>query len=229
VKPSEALSRVVCVDAAPQPPSRLAGNAASRGCRLLELRLDLLGWGREELREALEEAAGHGIRVIVTLRERGEGGRWGGDPREKLDILTYAAEHGAWLVDVEYSFPLFDDALSTLRDRVLASIHFTSTTPWPEILYSYAGDMLRRGAAVAKIVAYARSLEHNWRLLGINVKWPGRATAFAMGPLGRLSRILAPLMGGAFTYASIGEASAPGQLTLEDLLSAWRLLGALEQ
>ena len=228
MKPSEAMSKVVCVDAAPQPPGRLIGNAAGHGCRLLELRLDLLGWGRAELREALEEAGSRGIRVIATLRERAEGGRWSGDPGEKLDMLAYAAEHGAWLVDVEYSFPLFDEALERLRGRVLASIHFTETTPMPEILYSYAGDMLRRGASIAKIVAYARSLEHNWRLLGINAKWPGRVTAFAMGPQGRLSRILAPLMGAAFTYASIGRASAPGQLSLGDLLTAWRLLGALE-
>ncbi len=222
------MTRVVCVDAAPQPPASLISNAASHGCRLLELRLDLLGWGRGELREALEEAASHGIRVIATLRERSEGGSWSGDPRDKLGTLAYAVEHGAWLVDVEYSFPLLDEAMETLRGHVLASIHFTETTPMPEILYSYAGDMLRRGASIAKIVAYARSLEHNWRLLGINVKWPGRVTAFAMGPRGRLSRVLAPLMGAAFTYASIGRASAPGQLTLGDLLTAWRLLGALE-
>lgn len=221
------LGRVACVDARPQPPERLASRAAEAGCRVLEARLDLLGYTREETRRLLEEASSRGLRVIATLRCAAEGGRWAGSPREKLDRLLHAAEHGAWLVDVEYRSPVLDEALASLPGRVLASIHLDHT-PWPEILYSYAGDMIRRGARIAKIVTTARTLGDNWRVLGVNARWPGRAAAFAMGPRGRLSRVIAPLMGGALTYASIGEASAPGQLSLAELLEAWRLLGALQ-
>jgi 3-dehydroquinate dehydratase len=40
-----------------------------------------------------------------------------------------------------------------------------------------------------------------------------------MGPLGLASRILCPLMGGEFTYASTeqGKESAPGQITASNL------------
>lgn len=218
------MDRVACVDARPQPPEQLVEAAAGAGCRVLEARLDLLGYTRSETRRLLEEATTRSIKVIATLRDAAEGGRWTGPPREKLSILLYAAEHGAWLVDVEYSSPILDEALSSLPRRVLASIHLDHT-PWPEVLYSYVGDMLRRGARIAKIVTTARRLEDNWRVLGVNTRWPLQAAAFAMGPAGRLSRILAPLMGGALTYATIGEATAPGQLSLRELLEAWRLLG----
>jgi len=222
------MEMVVCVEARPLPPGELARRYAEAGCLLAEVRADLLGYGRRDTRLVLELLQERGVAAIYTLRDAGEGGRYTGPPGEKLGLLLYAAEHGALLVDVEYRFPLLDEALGSLGGHALVSIHL-SMTPWPEILYSYAGDMLRRGARVAKIVTTARSLEDNWRVLGVNARWPGRATAFAMGLPGRLSRILAPLMGGVFTYATVGEPSAPGQLTLAELLEAWRLLGVVGQ
>ncbi len=44
-------------------------------------------------------------------------------------------------------------------------------------------------------------------------------TAFCMGEEGKISRIMAPLLGSAITYASLDreEASAPGQLTIHEL------------
>lgn len=221
------LDRVACIPE-PVPPSQLAEAVAREGCRVVELRLDLLGYGLSEAQRAVEELSSRGIRAIATLRDSREGGRYSGPDREKLDTLLSLLDHGAWLIDVEYRFSLLDEALQAARGRVIVSMHDFRWTPPPEVLYSYAGDMIRRGAAVAKVVTTARTLEDIWKVLGINSRWPGRAAAFAMGRLGRLSRILAPLMGGALTYASLGEPVAPGQLTLRELLQAWRLMGVLE-
>ena len=224
--PSWLTERVACIP----PPGTGAGEAErlihEAGCRVAELRLDLQSWSPGEAGGLVESLSSKGVRVIVTLREEAEGGRYRGGAEEKLSLLGGLLDHGAWLADVEYGFPLFDEAIKALGGRVLASIHFTSYTPWPEVLYSLAGDMIRRGARIAKVVAYARSLEDNWKILGVNVRWPGRATGFAMGPRGRLSRVLAPLMGGALVYAPLGRSVAPGQLSLEQLVEAWTLLGA---
>ncbi|MFP3870579.1 MAG: type I 3-dehydroquinate dehydratase [Syntrophobacteria bacterium] len=40
-----------------------------------------------------------------------------------------------------------------------------------------------------------------------------------MGPLGRVSRIACPLVGGAFTFAALegGAEAAPGQLTVAEM------------
>ena len=50
--------------------------------------------------------------------------------------------------------------------------------------------------------------------------------AFSMGPTGKYSRVIAPLLGGYLTFAVLeaGQESAPGQLTVQELLSIWEIL-----
>ena len=50
--------------------------------------------------------------------------------------------------------------------------------------------------------------------------------AFCMGPLGKWSRIAAPLLGSWLTFAPFSKqgASAPGQLTVNDLKRVWNTL-----
>jgi 3-dehydroquinate dehydratase len=47
-----------------------------------------------------------------------------------------------------------------------------------------------------------------------------------MGSLGSISRILCPLVGGEFIYASIrpGEESAQGQITVRDLRRIYKMI-----
>ncbi len=49
----------------------------------------------------------------------------------------------------------------------------------------------------------------------------------AMGPLGFASRVLCPLVGGYFTYASIerGKESASGQITVRELKKLYEMVG----
>jgi 3-dehydroquinate dehydratase-1 len=50
--------------------------------------------------------------------------------------------------------------------------------------------------------------------------------SFAMGAEGLLSRVMCPLAGGYLTYASIkeGSGSAPGQITVADMHSLYRMI-----
>ena len=76
------------------------------------------------------------------------------------------------------------------------------------------------GADICKIVTTAQRLEDNQAVLQLIADFPQtRIVSLAMGPLGLASRILCPLVGGDFTYASIeqGKESAPGQLTVREL------------
>jgi 3-dehydroquinate dehydratase/shikimate dehydrogenase len=45
--------------------------------------------------------------------------------------------------------------------------------------------------------------------------------------MGLLSRVLSPLAGGYFTYASIetGKESAPGQITVKELIKTYQIIG----
>ena len=53
----------------------------------------------------------------------------------------------------------------------------------------------------------------------------GDIIGICMGEFGSPTRVLGPLYGGYLTFASLGEgkASAPGQLTVEDLKRIWKL------
>jgi len=212
------LEKICCVIDSP----KMVEEARQR-CKLAEARLDLLGVDLGL--KVVEELSNFGLKVVATLRDWREGGRYRGPPKEKLDVLEKALEVGAWLVDVEYRFELLDEALERLNGRVVVSYHNFEYTPEPEILYAMAGDMLRNGATLAKIVTMARRVEDNFRLLGLDARWPGKVVAFAMGSMGRLSRILAPVYGAPYTYATLGEPVAPGQPTIDEILNTWRLLG----
>jgi 3-dehydroquinate dehydratase len=47
-----------------------------------------------------------------------------------------------------------------------------------------------------------------------------------MGTAGKYSRIISPILGGYLTFAVLeaGQESAPGQLTVQELLSVWKIL-----
>ncbi|MCD6537662.1 type I 3-dehydroquinate dehydratase, partial [Candidatus Bathyarchaeota archaeon] len=57
-----------------------------------------------------------------------------------------------------------------------------------------------------------------------------RIVAFAMGRLGLISRILSPIFGGYFTFASLTEnmKTAPGQFTIDELRMLYERLGVYQ-
>jgi len=225
--PDAYSARIACIPPPGSPPERFIASVLHEGCRAVEIRLDLLGWGPREAATVAESLSSQGIQVIATLRSAEEGGRYRGDPREKLDILLKLLDHGVSLVDFEYRFPLLDEALASAPGRVIVSAHYFNYTPPAEALYAVAGDMIRREAAVAKIVAYARSHTDVYRLVGLNVKWPRRAAAFPMGPPAGYGRLLALLLGAALVYAPLETPVAPGQVAFSKLVSMLReALGA---
>ena len=83
---------------------------------------------------------------------------------------------------------------------------------------------------MVKIVCWARTLEDNLKVLSLLAYAREKRQAivtFCMGEKGRMSRIFAPLMGAAWTYASLNRkrASAPGQLTIFEMREIWKNLG----
>jgi 3-dehydroquinate dehydratase type I len=86
------------------------------------------------------------------------------------------------------------------------------------------------GAHAVKIVTFANSAEDNLRVLQLipRSRAEGQSIiAFCMGPQGRISRLLAPLLGSLITYASLrrGAESALGQWTVTEMRKIMDLLG----
>jgi 3-dehydroquinate dehydratase type I len=82
--------------------------------------------------------------------------------------------------------------------------------------------MAATGADIVKIVTQAGAPQDNLRVLGLIslAKNLGiKIIAFCMGPMGRISRIASPLMGGYLTFASLetGNESASGQIPVREM------------
>jgi len=86
---------------------------------------------------------------------------------------------------------------------------------------------LEAGADICKVVTTAQRFEDNRTVLQLIGEFPKtKVVSLAMGPLGLVSRVLCPLVGGDFTYASIerGRESAFGQITVKDLRQIYEMM-----
>ena len=194
---------------------------------LAELRLDYLA--RPDLPRLLRSPRGP---IIVTNRLPEEGGRWQGEEHGRRQLLEEAVTLGADYVDVEFNAdPDWRREIINGRgnSKIILSWHDFQGTSSPYRFADTMLAMLELGADIIKIVAYAHKPADCLALLALI---PGALErgqdiiAFSMGPAGKYSRIISPLLGGYLTFAVLaaGQESAPGQLTVQELLSCWETL-----
>ena len=79
---------------------------------------------------------------------------------------------------------------------------------------------------MVKMVTFAHSREDNLNVLGLipyATERGQKIIAFCMGERGKMSRVMAPWMGAAWTYASLStdRVSAPGQITVREMRRIW--------
>jgi len=190
---------------------------------LLEVRLDLIGSRWQELVRHLEKP------WIACNRRAQEGGSWQGSESKRIDELLSATRLGAGTVDIELSTPGVAEVVKKLKGKVdcLLSYHDLKETPPLDKMRAIVRHQLSAGADICKLITTARSFADNTATLQLSADFPeSRIVAFAMGDLGYISRILCPLVGGDFTYASIEEGleSAAGQITVRDLRNIYGML-----
>ena len=173
---------------------------------------------------------------IVTNRRKEEGGRFEGEERKRLEILRQAMDQGADYIDVEMGSEevllqslIEEQRRNCEKTELLLSYHDFRETPSSPALYDLFDRMIEIKAKIVKIVTFAQSYEDNLRILSLipHAKKRGQEIiAFCMGEKGKVSRVLAPMMGAVWVYASSsqGKGSAPGQLTAQELRELWRQL-----
>ena len=194
--------------------------AASTLADMLELRLDVME--RFDLKKIIQSANNP---ILVTYRSKKEGGEGSADYETRVHYLLDAMKAGADYVDVEFSIPLEWRQKIFQKKRscgLVVSCHLLNGTPHREKLEGIMENMAATGADIVKIVTWAKSWEDNFRVLELIPKARAMGVeiiAFCMGPLGRISRIACPLMGGYMTFASLekGQESASGQIPAPDM------------
>jgi 3-dehydroquinate dehydratase type I len=205
----------------------IAIKKANRLTDLIELRVDYLRNARLAL--LLQDRKKP---LIVTNRRKEEGGKYRGEERKRLSVLQEAIHLGADYIDVELATQrsLLQGLVRDKRGtRVILSFHDFRKTPSLKELQRISWQMIQLGADVIKIVPFARSWEDNLSILSLipfAKEKRQKIVAFCMGEKGKLSRIFSPLLGAAWTYASIDRTrvSAPGQLTVQELKDIWKKL-----
>ncbi|NLE61214.1 MAG: type I 3-dehydroquinate dehydratase, partial [Planctomycetes bacterium] len=211
--------------------------ATRLGADMVELRLDHLREPDLDAIQALMNRAGHfAVDVIITCRLAEEGGNFGGSEEQRIRLFEAAALVGGDYIDVELaawrrSTLLREriEALRLARDpsrplKLILSRHDFEKTPadLPRILEDIASEP----CDVVKLATKAESLVDSLRVLdALRESAAKRPTiALAMGEAGISTRVLAGKFGALLTFASLetGQESAPGQVTIVDMLGLYR-------
>lgn len=149
------------------------------------------------------------------------------DDQMRKALLTAAIAAGAAFVDIEIDAEaeFREDIVTAAREsgcQVIISYHNYEKTPKGRELKHWVKFCFDAGADIAKIACQVHFPADNARLLGLlDEERPLIVTG--MGEKGKVCRVIAPLLGSPFTYASpeAGKETAPGQIdinTLRDLL-----------
>ena len=191
---------------------------------LFEARIDLIGDGWQKLVKQLKKP------WIACNRSVEEGGSWRGSESKRREELLKAIELGASIIDIELVTGNLEEIVRLIKKKAkcLLSFHDLKGTPSLDRMREIVQKELEAGADLCKVVTTAQRFEDNLAVLQLISDFPKtRVVSFAMGPLGYASRILCPLVGGDFIYASIeeGKESASGQITVRDLRKIYGMLG----
>lgn len=204
--------------------------------RMLELRID--GIQKVDLKKLLANKEGE---ILVTNRVREEGGAFVGGERERVALLKKAVALGSDYVDLEIRTQekLMDELKKRIADyqghtTLILSYHNLERTPSLDALRKKVEEGHKAGADIVKIVTQAKKMEDNLKVLSLipyAQKKGLRIIAFCMGVQGKISRIMAPMLGSYLTYASLdkGEESAPGQMTVGEIRQIAGILGIKEK
>jgi 3-dehydroquinate dehydratase/shikimate dehydrogenase len=204
-----------------------ARREAAAGETFLEFRLDFLDnpcKGAEAISGFLEQFPDS--MIVATCRRHQNHGKFNGSIEEQFAILDLAVRSGAYAIDVEIeTAESAQERLHQFRGRaqVIVSYHnFEATPPMEPVL----NRVMRVPADVYKVVTTARKPSDNARVLAAAKAFPKqRLVVLAMGEMGFPTRVLSPVFGGIYSYATpmFAEGTAAGQVTARSLRHLYRV------
>src|SRR6266700_6544173 len=198
--------------------------AALRQTRTVELRLDWLRSGAQRVRFLawLKKNKFRDTTFLATCRRREGGGKLAGGVDHQLHWLIQAREAGCQWCDVEVEtlrkLPGQSVREYPVPPRVLLSLHdFERTPDLPRSMNPPAHG----GVDAVKIAVEARTIHDSVRLLRL-ARNSRSFVAVPMGDVGLPARILALREGSALAYAPVAEATATGQVSLDEMKHLYR-------
>ena len=222
-------------------------NTLCKNPDLIEFRLDYINDVNSITHSFLKELMSivpSEIPKIFTFRRKQEGGQYILSESERLEVLRRLIEVKPDYIDIEINSE--SDVLKNLIDlaydknvRIIFSYHdFERSITYEEItelLTKFSEklnqelliDLNKINDSIFKIILTARVFDDNLNVLNICKKLSRqdkKFVCFAMGEIGILSRILCVKFGSAWTYSSLEEKTAPGQIKIEKIREIHQLI-----
>jgi 3-dehydroquinate dehydratase/shikimate dehydrogenase len=185
--------------------------AARRGARLIELRLDFLTKAPDFKRLLVDKSCS----LMATVRRPLDGGRYSGSEDARRMILRQAIVAGFDWVDLETDVADFIPRFG--KTRRVVSYHNMHEVP--SDLEKIHERLCDQDADVVKIAVRGQQPEDNLRVLRLCQNATTPTVAFTMGDMSMPSRVLCLKYGAPFTYAAFNpeRGIAPGLPSFEDM------------
>jgi 3-dehydroquinate dehydratase type I len=225
------LTIIVCVAVPPKTVEEafsLIEQAEAQHADLIEVRLDSLT-NHDRIAEIPPCTK---TPLIATNKSLENHGGFLGSETARQKILLDAANNGFTYVDIDLGTQNQTELISSLREagaKIIVSHHDFEQTPCFSELEKILDEEIALCADICKIITTANTIEDNAAVIDFVSKASKKTklVCFAMGSLGVTSRFLSPVFGAFFTFASINEKrkTAKGQLTIQEMKTAYHLLG----
>ena len=169
-----------------------------------------------------------GRELVFTLRTRAEGGQIELSSEEYVQIIKEVAQlYLPDYIDFEYfSYKDVFDQMLDFPNLVLSYHNFQET---PENLMEILSELTSLNPKVVKIAVMANTEQDVLDLMnftrGFKTLNPEQEyVTISMGKVGKVSRITSDVTGSSWSFASLDEASAPGQISLSSMKKIRELL-----
>lgn len=192
---------------------------------ILEWRMDFF---KEDYLTALPHIAKEkGSKTLLcTVRTKAEGGNAEVNAAEYKKIVNAVIASGFCdIIDIELCWG--EQAAKELINEahkqgvaVVLSKHYFTVTPEIDEMYQIYHQMARLGADLPKLAVMPENMEDVLKLLMVSHRANqafGPVIAISMGEMGKISRISGGFFGSCVTFAAGKQASAPGQMNVEDI------------
>ncbi|EGV04124.1 3-dehydroquinate dehydratase, type I [Streptococcus infantis SK970] len=162
-----------------------------------------------------------GRELVFTLRTRSEGGQIELSSEEYVQIIKEVAQlYQPDYIDFEYfSYRDVFEEMLEFPNLVLSYHNFQET---PENLMEILSELTSLNPKVVKIAVMAHTEQDVLDLMnftrGFKTLNPEQEyVTISMGKVGKVSRITSDVTGSSWSFASLDEASAPGQISLSSM------------
>lgn len=212
--------------------SELIKTAQREGAEVLELRTDYLAdLNVDKVKELVGCARKTKLPIIVTCRDKAQGGAADWPLSLRAEILVEALNCGVEFIDCEFeNFPRIQEKLKQALEqnpkaRIILSAH-NFDGPWQKGKLTQLYDDIKAACpdAIPKLVYAAKHINDCFEAFDLLHNKDDDAIVFCMGTDGLISRILAKKFNGFLSFASVSDdnATAPGQITVKQLKDLYR-------